>query len=89
MRSQIWKFPLEITDVQEVEMPSSAQLLSVDVQQGILCLWALVDLDRATKERHVIDIIGTGEPIESHHRAFIGTAQMGPLLWHVFQRVPL
>ncbi len=86
MRSRIWKFPLELADVQEVEMPSGAQLLSVDSQQGTLCLWAMVDLDSGTKERHVIDILGTGNPIESHHRSFIGTVQMGTLVWHIFQR---
>ncbi len=87
MRSQIWKFPLEFTDVQEVEMPSGAQLLSVHLQQRTLCLWAMVDLDRATKERHVIDIIRAGNPIESHSRWFIGTVQMGTRVWHVFRRI--
>jgi len=89
VRSKIWKFPLEVVDVQEVEMPSGAKLLSVDCQQGCLCLWALVDLDRATKERHLIEIIGIGNPIESHHRSFIGTVQMGAFVWHIFQRKTL
>ena len=86
MRQQIWKFPLELTGVQEVEMPSGSQLLSVAVQQETLCLWAMVDLDRGTKERRMIDIIGTGNPIDSHRRSFIGTVQMESFVWHVFER---
>jgi hypothetical protein len=38
----IWKFELEVTDLQEVVMPSGAEILSVGNQDGKLCLWAMV-----------------------------------------------
>lgn len=41
----IWKFPLKITDYQLVVMPECAQILSVQMQYGTLCLWALVNQD--------------------------------------------
>ena len=81
----IWKYTLEITDLQTVEMPSGAIILSVDNQDGSLCLWALVDTE-AAKEEVCIEIIGTGNPVFSATRQFIGTVLMGSLVWHVFER---
>ena len=85
----IWKFQLKVTDLQEVEMPKGAQVMSVQEQNGALCLWAAVDSEQP-KENRVIEIIGTGNPIPTTttDRHFIGTAQMqkGALVWHVFER---
>lgn len=86
----IYKYPLQVTDYQEVQIPWDAQLLSVQVQNGTPCLWALVETTRQ-KERVVIDIYGTGNPIEAdlHERDFIDTFQMhgGSLVFHAFRRV--
>lgn len=37
----IWKFPFEIDDVVLIEMPHDPQILSVQVQHGQPCIWAL------------------------------------------------
>lgn len=87
----IWKFPIEITDVQPVCMPEGAEILSAQVQGGQLCLWALVNPENQMTER-VIEVFGTGNPIHSGmgtDRKFIATAQMRdmPPVWHVFERL--
>ena len=87
----IWKFPIEITDVQPVNMPQGAEILSAQMQGGQLCLWALVDSEKLTTER-VIEVFGTGNPIHVDMgvgRKFIATAQTAqmPLVWHVFERL--
>jgi hypothetical protein len=84
----IWKFPLEITDSQAIEMPACAYILDVQVQQDQLCLWALVDPGK-DKELRVIRIYGTGHDLPDACESFdyIGTAQQGGglLVWHVFE----
>lgn len=88
MDYRIWKYELQITDLQPVEIPEGAELLSVANQNGRLCLWAMVDGDRPLETRH-IEIIGTGNPVPTDmgvDRRFIGTAVINPSVWHVFER---
>lgn len=81
----IWKYELELTDIQFVSMPFGSRLLSVGNQDGKLCLWALVDPDKAKVDRQ-IEVIGTGNPIPKYAGEcdFIGTAIISPFVWHVF-----
>lgn len=86
---RIWKYELQIEDIQEVAMPQFAELLSVANQQGQLCLWAMVDASRSMAIR-CIEIIGTGNPVAVDmglERKFIGTAIVGHFVWHVFERL--
>ena len=82
----IWKFKLEITDVQVVRMPAGAKILSVANQDGNLCLWAMVHTESPNVDRK-IEILGTGNPIPLYRapRTFIGTAIIGRFVWHVFE----
>lgn len=83
----IWKFPLETTDEQVVDMPSGAKALTVQTQDGCACLWALVNPDNATVEHRLIRIYGTGHSIPKHPGDYIGTYQLcnGALVFHVFE----
>lgn len=86
----IYKYPLQIADVQTVMVPEDAEPLSVQLQGDVLCLWMLVDPEAAALPR-TIHIRGTGHPIEGvgEHGLigdYVGTVQMagGLLVWHVF-----
>lgn len=46
MKYTIWKYPLQIEDIQEVEMPADAQVLCVEVQNGQPCLWAKIEITK-------------------------------------------
>lgn len=83
----IWKFPLELTDLQSIEMPQGSEILSVQMQRETLCLWALAE-PSLKREIHIIEIAGTGNPLPDAKRRFIGTAQMkgGTFVWHIFER---
>lgn len=87
MSLTIWKFSLQIIDRQIVQMPSSARILSVQMQGGELMLWAVVDTAEALKS-HYIEIFGTGHPmpplVPDAERQFYGTVQDNGLVWHVF-----
>ena len=83
---RIWKFPLKVEDEQELDMPSLACVLCVQVQNEIPCLWALVD-DKRPTVRRIVHILGTGHVAtgaESSH--YVGTFQLlsGSFVGHVF-----
>lgn len=89
---RVWKFPLQATDEQEVFLPQGAELLSVAFQGDNLCMWALINDDPdVPRHRRVIDIAGTGHPLEdgSIRHAFVGTAfhPTMSLVFHVFERL--
>ena len=82
----IWKYQLQLRDRQKVSMPVASTLLSVANQRGTLCLWAMVDPTNTNTVERDIEIIGTGNPIPDGRRSFIGTAVIGPFVWHAFER---
>ena len=83
--AKIFKYPLEITDVQVIALPKGAVVLSVGLQFDRLCIWALVD-DGVAKEDRIFYVVGTGHPMPVESMTFLGTVQMagGMLIWHVF-----
>lgn len=86
----IWKYQLETTDCQSIEMPKGAQILTAQFQGSFFCLWVLVN-SLNVPEKRFIEIFGTGNPIPQDiglGRKYIATAQqpLMPLVWHVFER---
>lgn len=83
----IWKYPLKITSLQIIEMPDRAAILSMQMQDNVPTIWALVDTDK-TKAKWEIRVIGTGEPADDIALNFscLGTVQQGPMVWHVFMK---
>ena len=82
----IWKFPLEVTDEQRIEMPEAADILCVQVQGGVPCLWAAVIPD-AAKVKRTVAVYGTGHPMKTRQAdKYVGTFQLqgGALVFHVF-----
>ena len=91
----IWKYPLELTDsTQQIAMPKGAKILTVQMNDTKICIWALVDSDAETDYRD-FKIYGTGHAIYQsiEDLAYVGTVQMGLLgplgksilVWHVFE----
>jgi hypothetical protein len=86
MNPTIWKYPLELTDEQTVKMPLGAQILSVQVQRGHVCLWALCNELAPQTDRRIF-IHGTGHIVSAKNPKFLGTVQLeaGALVFHVFE----
>lgn len=89
----VWKFPLEITDEQDVTMPEGAEILCVQMQGETPCLWARLHAPSAegsVPDCHRIRIVGTGHsiPDDALPLSYIGTVQSfgGSLIWHVFEQ---
>jgi hypothetical protein len=62
MSLRIYKYPLDLTERQSIRMPSGATILSLQVQHGQICLWAVVDPDAPLMDC-VFLIVGTGHPL--------------------------
>lgn len=92
----IYKYTLEITDYQIIDLPEGANILSVQTQpppygdiREQLCMWVQVDTENSLIPRR-IRIFGTGNPMTyEHDLKFIGTVQMNnnALVWHIFENI--
>lgn len=82
----IFKYQLKTTDLQEIEMPELAEVLCVQVQNGIPCIWAKVETENALKKRAFF-VVGTGNPLPDNPSNYIGTYQLydGGLVFHLFE----
>ncbi len=80
----IWKYPLDVVDDQTVQMPSQAELLTVNDQNDHFCLWVRVNTDNPLLNRK-ISIRGTGHPADDVGK-YIGSMYPynGKLVFHVF-----
>lgn len=69
-------------------MPEGAQILSAQIQNGEVCLWALVDTEKPLKNKE-IRIYGTGHPYEytDQDAKYIGTVQLKSFVWHIFEKL--
>jgi hypothetical protein len=87
MSYRIWKFQLEVTDVQEIDMPKGAKILHAGIQgtSGVY-LWATVDTEAVTEKRR-FRIYGTGNPtnLGKTMHEYIFTVQAPPFVWHIFE----
>ena len=84
----IWKFPLDLKDVNHIYMPKDAKILSVQVQRGIPCVWAMVNPDAPVETRAFLTI-GTGAKMPIGTKlTYISTYQYerdGVLVFHIFE----
>lgn len=88
MSKTIYKYPLEVTDTQQIPIPDTAEILSCQIQDGKPCLWVLLDISHAITDTRTIKIYGTGNPYDtSLSQRFIDTFQLysGSLIFHVFE----
>lgn len=83
----IWKWKLRINDTQVISMPSGAEILSIQTQQGSPVLWALVNEDNPLTSR-TFATYGTGFIMPENPGKYIGSYQnkLETLVFHVFEQ---
>ena len=99
MDQTIWKFTVDVDDVQTIEMPRGAVLLTVQTQVNHVSIWATVQTQvnhvsiwamvdpRAPVVNRVIQMAGTGHDLSNRIMGpYVGTFQVanGALVFHVF-----
>jgi len=88
-KKTIWKFPLQLTDSQQIDIPMGYKILCVQAQNGQGCLWAEVMPDAQVKKATFLTL-GTGHPIQHPaNMEYLGTYQTngGSLVWHVYELI--
>jgi hypothetical protein len=85
---RIWKYSLVTNNVQIVEMPKGAEILTVRAHYDVPYLWAIVDLT-APKEKKTILTYGASYPITREGIKYIDSYSLyeDKLIFHVFEQV--
>ncbi len=85
-KTVVWKFPLTYKEATiQVEIPEVFQLLYVDAQGELPCVWAEVVPDRKTIHLKFF-VIATGETMSENFTAkYVGSCQTrAGLMFHVY-----
>lgn len=84
METKIFKYTLQWSHSQNIKIPRVFRPLSVQLQRGEICLWALVDPEAELQDVDFF-IVGTGHSA-SHVMVdyYVGTFQYGELVGHLF-----
>lgn len=61
---KVFKYPVGVNDIIEVPLPKGAKPLHFGEQNGMVCLWALVD-PSAPLTTYRFRMAGTGHPIDT------------------------
>lgn len=82
----IYKYPLTEGQIQVLSLPEDYEILSVQGQDNVPCLWALVN-PHLPKVNVQIGIYGTGHNVYAEALRHISTFQLfgGSLVFHAFE----
>ena len=86
---RIYKYPFEVQGELSIEMPKGASILTVQVQNGTPCIWAVVNDSQLVLEDRRFRLFSTGQHIDVNltHMRYIGTFQLveGTFVGHLFE----
>ena len=88
MEKKILEYYLQQLPLQQISMPSGAEILSVQNQMDKIIIYALVNETEVSVWR-TFDLFATGEIIDDFfERKYIGTVQLedGTSILHLFER---
>jgi hypothetical protein len=81
----VWKYRLVWEEIQKITMPYGAEILCIQLQDGIPTAWVRVDEDSEPSER-TIAVVGTGHAAPGYAEArYIDTVQKDGFVWHFFE----
>lgn len=84
----IYKYTLEVTDEQLVELPVGSHIIDCQNQKGAIVMWAMIETEQKEMVKRKIIIYGTGHPIkEPESLTWLDTVQVGNFVWHIFERI--
>lgn len=86
---KIYKYPItQPKGLISIEMPAGAEVLTVQVQNEVPCIWALVGPDAPPTMRG-FRMYGTGHEIDHENMPYVGTFQLvgGSLVFHLFEEL--
>jgi hypothetical protein len=83
----VYKYQIVFGSRHTVSMPRGARILRFNNQDGVPCIWALVDPHEVAEERKFL-LVNTGEPFNALGLTYVGSALFsgGSLVWHLFEK---
>lgn len=98
MNNRIWKYKVKLEPLSkfDLEVPKGATDLHVELMNGDLVFWFMVDTDETEKDTRHFSIEGTGQPLVvpyydedyMYHALYMETFFHGPFVWHLFEHWP-
>lgn len=85
----IYKYPIQIVDRQNIELPVSASILHAGLDpQGVSCLWCSLNTEDTNKNVVTIIIVGTGHELPPDAKHYIASFIDGAYVWHAWRTMP-
>lgn len=81
MSRYIYKYPLNLHGT--MALPKNAKLLHVQVQGGVIMLWAEIT-ENLVKVVRRVPVYGAGEELPADPGTYVGTVVHGDYVWHVY-----
>ena len=81
--SVIYKYTLELQQEQTLSLPADAEILTIQIQSGVICAWVRLDTLKPERTRTLV-ICGTGDNPPENGR-YVATVQTPPMVWHFFE----
>ena len=79
----VHKYAIPLLTEEPTRMPRGAEILCLQVQNEVPCIWAKVDTNQPNEERPFY-WTGTGLPLLEPN-TYVGTIQTGPYVFHLFE----
>lgn len=98
MAKIIYKFKIDISDIQEIEMPFGSEILKIDTQLGIdgshkfpsdcLQMWCKCPID-STKIKRTFVVVATGSEFDDEGLKYIDSVifKATNLVYHIFEKI--
>jgi hypothetical protein len=80
---KIYKYKIENNGA---TIPADAKILTCQMQDHCLHVWALVDPETHVTAHYDFMIVGTGHDFEPKDWEYLSTIQDGPFVWHIWMR---
>ena len=85
MKKVIYKYPLTSFPECTIQMPEEAKILSLQMQNGVITIWALVNAEGDLDVDRTFLMKATGQPFVTDGLEYLTTIQEGHYVWHVFE----
>jgi len=89
----IYKYEVPVEGRFKLLLPKESVVLSFQIQNGVPCIWAMVETAHIDEERR-FRLFGTGHPIGNipkgagiHYIGTVQQSQIPQLVWHLFEEV--
>lgn len=86
MAETVWKYPIPHASGIELLIPIGAEILHVGSQGAEGQMWVRVNPENP-KVLRTFALVGTGHDLPDHTKAYVGSFQTPPYVWHLFEIV--